>query len=270
MVRAHWKSVALFAAAGAIVGGITALLLPPVYRSGAVFQAETNSFTPIGGPLVGIAARQANPQFFGDLLTTDAVLRRVAEAEQVDIQELRQTLKVDVNLRTGVVRFTLGAGTPQRAKALAERSLAALGEVSLALRQASADPQRAFIAQRAARAREELRAAEQALQTFVRGRTGRNLAATQLDEAQLRGAVDVAQQVYLQLRLQEEGAAVEDARNTPVISVIDPPVLPARPDRPRRRLAVLVGLLIGLSVALVRLLLEGERRRFTAPHSRST
>jgi uncharacterized protein involved in exopolysaccharide biosynthesis len=56
----------------------------------------------------------------------------------------------------------------------------------------------------------------------------------------------------LQLRLQEEQAALQELRNTPAISVIDPPVLPARRSWPNRPLGVVMGLLVGLLVAYLR------------------
>jgi uncharacterized protein involved in exopolysaccharide biosynthesis len=63
----------------------------------------------------------------------------------------------------------------------------------------------------------------------------------------------MAQQLFMQLRLQEEQAALQELRNTPAISVIDPPVLPARRSWPNRPLGVFTGLVIGLIVAGLRL-----------------
>jgi LPS O-antigen subunit length determinant protein (WzzB/FepE family) len=51
-------------------------------------------------------------------------------------------------------------------------------------------------------------------------------------------------------------AAAREARNAPTVGVIESPQLPARPDRPRRGPAMLVGFLIGAAVALVRLVLQ--------------
>ena len=74
----------------------------------------------------------------------------------------------------------------------------------------------------------------------------------------MRRAVEVAQQVYVQLRLQEEQAAVLELRNTPAISVIDPPLVPVKRSWPNRRLAALTGLVIGLAAAFVRLSLQAD------------
>jgi uncharacterized protein involved in exopolysaccharide biosynthesis len=63
----------------------------------------------------------------------------------------------------------------------------------------------------------------------------------------------MAQQVYVQLRLQEEQAAVQAVRTTPAISVIDPPIEPVKPSWPRKKLAIAAGFACGLLLGLARL-----------------
>ncbi len=230
---------------GGVAGGVTARVRTPVYRSEMAFRAQQ------GREVQGQARTAA--QFLGDLLMSDTVLRRVASSAppgdgRLSVDALRRAIKMDVNLRTGIVRFTVDASTPQLAQALAERTLADLGEANIALRQTRAQQQRAFIAQRTAHALEELQAAEQALRAS-RGRDA-------VREDRLTLAVHVAQQIYVQLRVAEELAVAREARDAPTIEVIESPRLPARPDRPRLRFAVLLGLLIGASLALVRFALE--------------
>jgi uncharacterized protein involved in exopolysaccharide biosynthesis len=290
--RRHWRSLAALPLTGAVAGGITAIMLPSYYRSGAAFQAESASPAQLSGALVGLASQigglplsgQSSPQLFGDLLTTDAVLRRVTRAtfpwmgkmvrltnvygydgkpeglrEFSTVTKLRAALSVDVNNRTGVVRFEVEARSPELAEAIAESTLAALNQANIALRQARAGAERTFTAGRAEQARKDLAEAEGVLAAFYqRNRTITGSPALQMEEARLRRAVDMAQQVYVQLRLQEEQAAVQEVRNTPAISVIDPPLVPVKRSWPKRRLAALTGLLIGLAAALVRLTLASQ------------
>jgi uncharacterized protein involved in exopolysaccharide biosynthesis len=290
----HWRVAVAAALLGAVAGGVTALLLPSYFRSGTAFQAESVPAPQISGALAGLAsqigglnvATQNNAQLFADLLTTDAVLRRVAAAsfpwhagtaslpviygydqepagwrEYRTVHKLRKQLRVDVNIRTGVVRFSIEARTPALAEALAESTLTALNEANITLRQARAAAERTFTSQRAADAQQELAQAEGALQKFYeRNRTITNAPSLQIEEARLRRAVDMAQQVYVQLRLQEEQASVQAVRNTPSISVIDPPLLPVKRSWPQRRLAVLLGGLIGLGLAFARYALRPAHR----------
>jgi uncharacterized protein involved in exopolysaccharide biosynthesis len=214
-------------------------------------------------------------------LTTDAVLRRVAndsfswqgKAEPLaaiygydgqsdalrafnTVKKLRKAVKVDVNIRTGVVRFSIEARAPELAEAFAESTLAALNAANVDLRRTRAAAERQFTADRAEHAKEDLREAEQALADFYQ--RNRSISASpllQLEEGQLKRQVDMAQQVYVQLRLQEEQAAVQEVRNTPAISVIDPPIVPAKRSWPSRRLAAGLGLVIGLTLAFIRVLI---------------
>jgi uncharacterized protein involved in exopolysaccharide biosynthesis len=211
------------------------------------------------------------------LVTTDAVLRRVAagkypwkagvvdlssvydydqEADNVrdykTVRRLRKAIDVDVNVRTGVVRFSIEARTPALAKALAESTLTALNTVNVNLRKEQAAAERSFTSERAHNAWEDLQTAERALADFYsRNRSIVNSPTLQLLEGQLKRQVDMAQQVYVQLRMQEEQAALQEVRNTPTISVIDPPLAPVKRSWPKRLLALVLGGSLGLAVALI-------------------
>lgn len=292
--RVHWRMVITLALVGGLVSAGTALLLPSYYASSAAFQAEASQLPQVGGTLAGLASQlggiqlpqQSNPQLFAELLTTETVLRRVAHSnypwqeawvplstvygyehdseawrDYRTLRRLRKAIAVNVNVRTGVVRFTVEARTPPLAKAIAESALVALNLANIALRQARATAERAFTSDRAEHARGELAAAESVLARFYdRNRTITNSPALVMEESRLRRSVDMAQQVYVQLRLQAEQAAVQEVRNTPAISVVDPPVQPVRRSRPKRRVVVLLGAAIGLLVASLRILaLPGPR-----------
>jgi uncharacterized protein involved in exopolysaccharide biosynthesis len=289
--RANWRLVLTLAVAGVAGGTATALLLPSRYEAKAAFQAENPpSQLPLGGggiaSLLGFqlgtlaaGGSQSTPQLLASLLTTDAVLRHVVNAtfswkgqslslaaiygldhkraelrDFLAIRKVRHALSTDLDLRTGIVRFSIEGWTPELALAMAETTLAALNEANLALRKQRASAERTFTAQRSADARLALAVAESSLAAFHQ--RNRNLTTSptlQMEEANLRRGVDIAQQLFVQLRLQEEQAALQELRNTPSIGVIDPPVLPARRSWPKRSLTVVLGLLIGLAVAFVRL-----------------
>lgn len=286
----HWRQLALFALVGGVAGGVTAVLLPSYYESGAAFQAEANPPSQMGGALAGLAAQFGNiqigpqntAQFFGDLLTTDAVLDRVVRAkvpwrgawvplttvygladkpdgirEFYAAKKLRSAMNVDINVRTGVVRFAIEARAPELAEAIAETTLVTLNATNIELRRTRAAAEREFTRDRAEHARWELDSAEHALTVFYqRNRSIAGSPTLQTEEAKLKRTVDMAQQVYTQLRLQEEQAAVQEVRNTPTISVFDPPLVPVKRSWPRRRIAVIVGFTIGLAISVVRILVE--------------
>jgi uncharacterized protein involved in exopolysaccharide biosynthesis len=288
--RQRWRMLLVCSGAGALAGTVTALVLPSYYSSGASFQGENTPPSSLPGSVAGLAAQvgilqlgsQNNAQYFGDLLSTDAVLRPVvrasvpwrqgfaplstvygvadepaAQREFDAVRVLRKSLSVDVNVRTSVVRFDLEARTPELAFALAETTLNVLDRVLIDFRKSRATAEQSFSGDRADQAQRELRAAEDSLTVFSeRNRAIANSPSLQMREAELRRNIDVAQQVYLQLRLLAEQAGVQAVRNTPTITVIDQPVVPVRRSRPQRRRTAALGLAAGFALAIVVLLLD--------------
>ena len=288
--RASWRGLVVLGLVGAFVGGGIAIVLPSYYQSAAAFQAESSPVSPISGALAGLASQignlqlgtQTNSQFFADLLTTDAVLRRVL-ADSLPwqghlatlpaifgldsdppslrdfnaVKKLRKAIAVDVNIRTGVVRFSIEARTPDLALALVESTVAALNAANVDLRQKRAAAERAFTSDRAQQARTDLQKAEQDLADFYQSnRSIGNSPSLQLREGELKRQVDLAQQVFLQLRLQEEQAALQEVRNTPTISVVDPPILPVKVVGPIAAWPLPWASMVGLAIAVARLLLQ--------------
>ena len=292
--RIHWKSLVLFALAGGVVGVAASFLVTPTFESSAAFQAEPTSNYQLQGSLAGLASQlgglplgssTVNAQFFADILPSDAVLGRVitdtfpykgerATLEQVYDQtdkpsplkeyilanRLRRSISSTVNSRTNMVRFTVEAPAADLAKALAEDIVTALNEVNIELRQVRASAEQSFTAERAEASRRELTGAEGALTRFYqRNRSIIGAPALATEERRLMRNVDMAQQVYTQLRIQQEQAAVQAVRNTPAISVVDPPMLPVRKNKPKRKVAGLLGMFAGLCLGGLRLVLEPDR-----------
>lgn len=292
--RIHWKSLVLFALAGGVVGVAASFLVTPTFESSAAFQAEPTSNYQLQGSLAGLASQlgglplggsTVNAQFFADILPSDAVLGRVItdtfpyKGERVTLEQvyhqidkpsplkeyilanrLRRSISSTVNSRTNMVRFTVEAPAADLAKALAEDIVIALNEVNIELRQARASAEQSFTADRAEASRRELAGAEEALTRFYqRNRSITGAPALATEERRLMRNVDMAQQVYTQLRIQQEQAAVQAVRNTPAISVVDPPVLAVRKSKPKRKVAALLGMFAGLCLGGLRLVLEPDR-----------
>jgi capsular polysaccharide biosynthesis protein len=183
-LKAGWRTLLLVGAVGAAAGWARALLMQPTYESVAVFQP------PLSLPLQ-IDAVSSTATFFSDLLTSDTMLTRVSRRTlrwrggPVNVQRLRRAIRVDANLRTAVIRFTVAAPAPDLAKALADTLLAVLNDVSLA------------------------------------------------------------------------EARQQDTRRSGPLTVLSQPAVPDRPSRPRPRVALVAGLLIGLCLAVGKLLLTG-------------
>ena len=77
-----------------------------------------------------------------------------------------------------------------------------------------------------------------------------------LRDQRLLRSVDLRQQLYVNLSTSYEQARIEEFRDTPSITVVDPPRTPYSKASPKRRLIVIaaaaLGLFVGLAVALLR------------------
>jgi uncharacterized protein involved in exopolysaccharide biosynthesis len=89
-----------------------------------------------------------------------------------------------------------------------------------------------------------------------------------LQYIRLKRAVEVQTTVYTMLVSEYEKARIEEARDTPVVQVLDPAVPPNLRSRPKRKLLLLVGVLLGLGwsslVALFVTAWREDRGRTTA------
>ena len=285
--RRHWRFLAGAFAGGAVLGLVVSLVLPKWYTTRASFQPESQVSSALSAGIAGIASQlaagalggQANPQFYADLIRSDVVIRRVATRSfegpdglrpladiyrvneppgerkiQLTMRRLRDGISADVNTRTGVVSFTAPGRTPEMAKAVADSVLAALNDFNVNLRQSRARGEHLFTEARAADAARSLAAAENAITEFnIRNRV-HSSPALQTESERLRRAADVASQLYLQLRLQAEQASVQQVRDTPTLTVIDPPSLPIRASSPRKVLATVGAAIAGLLAAVLYLM----------------
>ena len=291
--RVRWRSLVVFALVGGAAGAAASFLITPMFESSAAFQAEPTNNIQLQGSLAGLASQlgglplgggTVNAQFFADILPSDAVLHRVISdsfpwkggkatlhqvygvddkspplREYLTVNRLRRAIRSSVNVRTNMVRFTVEAPAPDLARAVAVDLLSALNEANIELRQARASAEQTFTAERAEAARTALAEAEAAVTRFKqRNRSISDAPALATEERRLERNVDMAQQIYTQLRLQQEQAAVQAVRNTPAISIIDPPMEPVRKSKPKRKVAVLLGMFAGLCLAALRLVLEPD------------
>ena len=294
-VTRRWRFLALCAVVGAVVAAAMAIALPSRYRASASFQPESQMPSSLSGSLAGLASQlgagalggsQANPQFYADLVQSRALLLRLAgerfpspkgvlplyaiygnekadsnARSQRTADRLAKQMEVGLNFRTGVITFTVQGNSPAMAKALADSLLAALNDFNIRIRQSRAGNERKFTEARADEARASLSAAENAVADFnMRNRVTAS-PSLQVESERLRRNVDMASQVYVQLRLQAENAAAQEVRNTPALSVIDPPVEPIRRSWPNRRLMVVVGLVGGALLAVAWILAQLLRAR---------
>jgi len=266
---------------------IISLLLPRTYTASASFspQSTANVLSQLTGLAaqfgVGVPTGEdvtQSPQFYADLLGSGQLLRGLVETTYAfvdrgdtvranlikvyDIDEgsyersreeavrvLDRHVNVSTDLKTGVVTLSVDTRIPELSKQIAERALELLNAFNLQTRQSQGGAQRRFIEGRVQTTQTELREAEDRLQRFLQAnRDFSNSPQLQFERDRLQRDVQTRQEVYTTLLQSYEQARIDEVRNTPVITIVEQPILPARPDRRHLALKGLLALFIGLFV----------------------
>jgi uncharacterized protein involved in exopolysaccharide biosynthesis len=182
--------------------------------------------------------------------------------EQDAVKRLGRRIAVSTDPKTGVVTVRVTTRWPVVSAGIAASLLAEVNRFDLQVRQTQASAERAFVEDRLKAAKDELRAAEDRSAAFlVNNREFRNAPTLQFQYDRLSREVSAQQQVVTTLQQDYEQARIDEVRNTPRVTPIEQPIVPARPDSRHLvlvvALAALVGAVIGWPAALI---LEHLRR----------
>jgi uncharacterized protein involved in exopolysaccharide biosynthesis len=153
-------------------------------------------------------------------------------AREVTIASLRRDLGIGTDIKTGVVRIDAHAGDPFLAWQIASRTLELVNEFNANTRRSRAGQERRFVSTRVDDAYSEMRDAERGMQRFLeQNRDWSNSPLLVLEHDRLATEITLRRQLYASLKQKFEDARVEEARDTPVIALLERAGIPARPDR---------------------------------------
>ena len=162
------------------------------------------------------------------------------------IKRLRSSIDAKLGPRTGVVSLTVKAPRPVLAQQVTDKLLEELNRFNLQTRQSQAAAERRFTEQRLQEVQADLRQAEDGLQAFLqRNRDFVNSPVLQFQHDRLEREVLMRQQVYTTLVQAHEQAKIEEVRDTPVLTIIEPASLPLEADRRGLLVSALVALVLG-------------------------
>ncbi|HEY2806500.1 MAG TPA: hypothetical protein VGI92_11655 [Gemmatimonadales bacterium] len=281
VVLLYRRSIVAAALLIAFVVGVVILVRHRTYTSSVSFLPVVGRSP--GGNLAGIAASlgfnlggsdvNQSPQFYADLVTTPTILMPIVEGplsgdsipqpvtlealfkvkgstvgERRDnaVEELQRHLHVTLKPRTGVVRVDATMDDPRQAHAVIVHVLDQLGTFNISSRQSQASAERRFTELRTAEAKQELRVAEDSLRQFERANRDRSTSPDlRFEEDRRQREVNLRQQIYTTLAEAYERARIDEVRDTPVLSVVEPPLVPAEPDHRGVILKVLGALFAG-------------------------
>lgn len=221
----------------------------------------------------GLASASQSPEFYADLLSARVILgpivddtlvveeegqrRAVLELLGVEapdpaglrekgIEALGGRIKTSVARTTGVLTVSVKTAWPSVSLAIAERLVEELNRFNLQTRQSQAAAERRFVEERLASQRRMLVEAEGRLGAFLQAnRQFRNSPNLTFEFERLQREVALHQQVLVSLAQSYEEVRIREVQDVPVITVIESPSLPVRPDPRGRLLRGLVGVMLG-------------------------
>ena len=164
---------------------------------------------------------------------------------------LRQSMQVDVNDRSNVFRVSVRLPTRSLALAAAERLIALVTEFDTRVRRSRASENRRFLETRTDSAEVMLGAAEDELARFEqRNRAYAQSPDLSLQHERLQRRETLLQDVYLSLARSLEQARIDEVKETPVLTIVDPPHVRWRKVEPRRVQVVAAALAFGALAVL--------------------
>ena len=258
----------------------TASFIPQGGKTTSGLSAIASQF---GIAVPGEAAGES-PSFYVDLLQSRAILGAVVDSGPVvasgdtavrlvdyfetkgdspplrrdaAITHLAGDVSVSASPKTSVVTIEVSMHSPDLAAGVGARLLELVNGFNLATRRSRVRSERQFLAGRLAAVQTDLRTAEDTLERFLqRNRSLRDSPELQFQHDRLARAVAVQQTLYTNVVQAYEQAKIDEVRDTPVITVLEHPEPPVRPDSRgtvgKGIIAVLAGFIFGASITLIR------------------
>lgn len=275
-----------------------ALLLPRQYVATAAFlpqggESSRSSLAGLAGQLGILSQPTSQGPFYIELLHSRELLEPIASTP-LSVPELRggrrtlyqlhpprgqtdgqrraamvewlQKIVSATESRTGVVTVSVATEWPSVSKAVADLLLTRLNDFNLRTRQSQAAEERRFTGERLEATRASLRVAEDRLKDFLQHNRQYTLSPElSFERDRLMRETTLYQQLLASLSQSYEEARSREVRDTPVLTVIEPPELPASPRPTWWWLKAFIGLVLGFLVgAFISVLSYAVQRRRSA------
>lgn len=227
------------------------------------------------------ASAFGSPDFYKELFQTDEILRALVDTRysvpwqgsqfegpltafwrtegptpeyrrDQAVRRLRGYMNTAVDPRIQLVTLSVTTRSPELSTAVVERALALVSQFNQEQRQSQSAQERAFLGARLAEARRELSEAEDSVARFMeRNRDFRNSPPLLFQYDRLQREVTLRQALYTTLAQNHEQSRIEEVRDTPVLTVVEPPRLPVRPDSRHLALKLLLALVAGAMLGVL-------------------
>ena len=213
-----------------------------VLQSDTMLRTTLRTRLPRGGQLADSNRGSELLEYYGASLGADE--QSFAKA----VKRLRKDLSVSTDIPSGTISISLELTDRDLALAAARATVVNANGYLEHMNSEIHRAERIFLDDQVSHAQLVLSIAEDSLQKFYdRNRNFSQSSQLHVQESRLLRRVQIAQDRYLALSDQVGDARLAEARNTPVLAMVDPGVLPPPPTLLRRvAMAVLVGCAAGM------------------------
>jgi uncharacterized protein involved in exopolysaccharide biosynthesis len=298
LLRQRWRIVR-WMAIGAAIAALLVFARRPLYTASASFVPKGGESG--GSGLASLAGQfgltlptgnqSTSPDFYVRLIKSRVVLetisrdtfvvselggQRVSVLDLFDIKGENRLVREEQGIKTlagrinavaskttGLVELAVQTRWPSVSLAISAALIDGVNDYNRRTRQGQAAAERKFVENRLGVAATDLRAAEDRLENFLRdNRQCCGAPELTFQRDRLQRDITLRQQVFTSLTQSYEEVRIREVRDTPVITVVEAPSLPSRPDPRWRMQGTLLGAVLGAFVgALLALVSEAIARR---------
>jgi len=299
LIRNRWR-IGRWMVIGAAIAALFGFLKPAKYMAWASFiprgsnESDRSGLASLAGQfgvLVSAGNQSLSPDFYSRLLKSRVLLREIVRdtiavqemggkrisfldlfeidegmtkrREEQGVAKLMDIVSTSFVRTTGVVELNVATRWPSVSLAIVTSLVNGANAFNQRLRQGQAETERKFVEGRLSLAGSDLRAAEDRLENFLK--TNRDVGSSpdlSFARDRLQREVNLKQQVFTSLTQSYEEVRLREVRDTPVISIIEPPSVASIPESRGRVLGLFFGLALGAFFGTLEVFaLGGIRRR---------
>lgn len=289
VLRQNLRTIAVLAIAGPILAAVIVLFTARTWTSSAAFLPESRRSggglgsiaMQYGINLSGMSGEGGQSlQFYTELVKSREILQSIvidsmpateagggkvavadfleakggSQAERLEdaIGKIRVMIQPSANPATGIVRIRITTKSPTASQILAQRTLDLLNEFNLERRQSQGATERRFAERRLGEMTDSLRAAEQRLNEFEQQNAQYESSPhLRMEQRRLISNLASKQTLHTALAQSYEQARMEEIRDTPVITALERPTVPVRPDSRRGLQKMILAFVIAVAIGVV-------------------
>lgn len=196
--------------------------------------------------------------FFDKSLTDDVDFKwsennfiiQISKEDEAILSSIRNRINLDVDLKNGVISIVVEMPDPRAAAELAHICIIHLQEEIIKYKIKKAKENRDFIKDRFLEVEERFRKAQERLAIY--NDRNRNLITetSRTEQRRLEEELSIAFEIFKNLSSQLEQAEIKLKEETPVFTVLEPPIVPNSKSKPKRMLIVALFTIFGFAFGI--------------------